>query len=361
MSTPSWLRVAPWVVAGCLCAGCHPTAPQPGNAPAPTKAAAPLEAKQETIAWYGLSAHPYVTLVQTGVEGFEKDSGTAVYKTTGQQPTQDEESANIEALSTKGYKGFAIYPADAAGANGLFAALTKRGQFVVAYGAEPVEGTSASFTVATDIPRAAKQACEELIRAMGDKGAILNVLESVTDPNTKKRDDGIKEVVAKHPNVHIEQTISDMMQQTEAVNKIQGALASLGDKVDGIICTGYNPTVAAVGVLKEWHKDPKHKRIHFIGIDTDPTVLDAIRDGAIEATIAQNPYGHGYVACAALKLLIDGWTPRNGYQFIEAGSWVVTKANVDTFDAQVKEHTRQIADELKTKYLQPPAGSNAAK
>jgi len=329
-----------------LVAACQPSAPPPGgaapNVPAAPKApAAKAPAGPETIAWYGLMAHPYVKLVQTGVAGFEQDSGTAVYQTSGQQPTQDEESGNVEALSTKGYKGFAIYPADAAGANGLFDELKRRGQFVVAYGAEPATPTPAAFTVATDIPKAAGQAAEELIRAMGDRGAILNVLESVTDLNTKKRDDAIKAVVAGHPKVHIEQTINDMMQQTEAITKIQAALSALGDKVDGVICTGYNPTVAAVEVLKEWHKDPQHKRLHFIGIDT----------------VAQNPYGHGYLACAALKLLIDGWTPRNGYQFIDAGSWVVTKENIDTYDAKVKEHTLALAEELKTKYLKPPAGT----
>ena len=316
--------------------------------------AAPGKAGVEPIAWYGMMAHPYVTEVQQGVEASERDNGVAIRKMVGQEWSQDNENVNVEALSTRGHKAFCIYPGDPAGGNGLFAQLKKRGQIVVAYGAEPDLPTPASFTVATDIKGAAMVAAEELIKMMGDKGNILNVLEAVTDINTKKRDDGIKEVVAKHPNVKIIQTISDMIQMSEATTKIQSALAARGKEIDGIITTGYNPTIAAASILTEWHKDPKNKRIKFIGIDTGPTVMQAIRDGNIDATVAQNPFGHGYVSATIAKLMLDGWKPRKDYQYINAGIVVVTKANIDTYTNDVKKITAQIVEDLKTKYLEPP-------
>jgi ribose transport system substrate-binding protein len=173
------------------------------------------------ICWYGMMPHPYMSLVQKGVEACAKDYGVQIYATVGQEWTQANETQNVESLSTRGYKGFSIFPGDPAGANGLFQGLKNRGILVVAFGAEPNLPTPASFTVATDIKGAAMRACEDLIKIMGDKGNILNVLETVTDINTKKRDEGIKEVVAKHPNVHIIQTISDMTQQSVARNKIE--------------------------------------------------------------------------------------------------------------------------------------------
>lgn len=308
----------------------------------------------EPIVWYGMMPHPYKTEVRSGVERFERETGLKVLKVVGQQWTQDNENVNVEALSTRGHKAFSIYPGDPAGANALFGQLKSRGQIVVAYGAEPGLPTPVPFTVATDIKAAAKTAAEKLIEFMGGKGRILNVLELVTDINTKKRDDGIREVVAAHPGVEIIQTISDMTQVSEATVKIQSALAARMDEIDGIITTGYNPTIAAASVLTEWHKDPKHKRIRFIGIDTGETVLRAIRDGAIDATIAQNPPGHGYISCFLLKYLLDGWTPVSDYQFIDAGIVIVTKANVDTYAAEVRTITDRIAAELKTRYLHPP-------
>jgi ribose transport system substrate-binding protein len=191
---------------------------------------------------------------------------------------------------------------------------------------------------------------------MGDKGNILNVLETVTDINTRKRDEGINEVVAKHPNVKIIQTIADMTQVSEATNKIQSALAARGGEIDGVITTGYNPTIAAAAILTEWHKDASHKRIKFVGIDTGPMVIQAIRDGYIDATVAQNPFGHGYISCTILKLMLDGWKPVKDYQFINAGIVFVKKENIDTYPKEVRKITDGIVADLKTKYLTPPAG-----
>lgn len=308
----------------------------------------------EPIVWYGTAPHPYISEVKAGAEAAQRDFSAGIYCMVGQDWSQDNENVNVEALSTRGHKAFSIYPGDAAGANGLFGQLKRRGQLVVAYGAEPALPTPAAFTVATDIKGAAMFACEELIKLMGDKGNILNVLETVTDINTRKRDEGINEVVAKHPNVKIIQTISDMTQVSEATNKIQSALAARAAEVDGMITTGYNPTIAAAAILTEWRKDPNHKRIRFIGIDTGATVLQAIRDGSIDATIAQNPFGHGYLSCAILKLMVDGWKPKQEYQFVNAGIVLVTKNNVDSYAADVRKITDGIVADLKTKYLEPP-------
>ena len=77
--------------------------------------------------------------------------------------------------------------------------------------------------------------------------------------------------MAKHPDVQIIQTLSDMIKMGDATTKLQSALAARAGDIDGIIATGFNPTVAAASLLTEWNKDPTHKYIHFVGIDTDST------------------------------------------------------------------------------------------
>jgi ribose transport system substrate-binding protein len=80
-------------------------------------------------------------------------------------------------------------------------------------------------------------------------------------------------------------------------------------------------------------------------------VLDAIRDGQIDATIAQNPYGHGYISATLLKYLLDGWKPQEGVHFVNAGIAVVTKDNVDTYFDDVLAVTNGIVESLEEKYL----------
>ena len=309
---------------------------------------------EKRIVWYALMVHPYVEEVQKGVIGYERDTGIKIKRQIGQAWTQDNENANVEPLAAQGYKGFSLYPADASAANGLYEELVQHGAYVVSYGAPTVLPTPASFCVATDVKQAAMEATEALIGFMGGKGHILNVLELVEDPNTILRNEGVEAAVAKYPQVQIIQKIAGMESIETSTAKIQDALSARIAEIDGVICTGYTPTVAAATILSEWNQTPGNRRISFVGIDTDQVVLDAIRRGDIDATVSQNPYGHGYITCALLSYILDGWRPNPDNYFVNSGTVLVTKENVDTFQDDVMAITKQIMGELETKYLSPP-------
>jgi ribose transport system substrate-binding protein len=225
---------------------------------------------------------------------------------------------------------------------------------VVAYGAEPSLPTPASFTVATDVRRAAAEACEALVNIMGGNGRILNVLESPTDPNTQLRNQGIEGVAAKYPNVSITQALSGMTEFYAAKEKIQNTLAARSQVIDGMIATGGQATRAAAAVLSEWHANPDHKRIRFIGIDTDPAVMEAIEKGAIDATLAQNHFGQGYISSLLLARMLEGWTPYRPYVFIDAGHIVVNKNNITTFQEELWGFAEGTVADFEKRYLRPP-------
>ena len=309
---------------------------------------------EKKIVWYALMVHPYVEEVQKGVIGYERDTGTTIKRLIGQDWTQDNENANVEPLAAQGYKGFSLYPADASAANGLYEELVANGAYVVSYGAPTLLPTPASFCVATDVKQAAYEATEALIGFMGGEGNILNVLELVEDPNTILRKEGVEAAVAKYPDVQIIQEIAGMESIETSTAKIQDALSARIEEIDGVICTGYTPTVAAATILSEWNGTEGNRRISFVGIDTDQVVLDAIGRGDIDATVSQNPYGHGYITCALLSYLLDGWKANPDEYFINSGTVLVTKGNVDSFQDEIMGITRDIMGKLETTYLLPP-------
>jgi ribose transport system substrate-binding protein len=103
------------------------------------------------------------------------------------------------------------------------------------------------------------------------------------------------------------------------------------------------------------------KRIKFVGIDDDPIVLDAIKDGYVVGTMAQNPYGQGYVAAYVLDLLVGGsctvkddapWikTPQTA-RFIDSGTLVINNANLTAYKDDLKKITADIQKSFKDKYL----------
>lgn len=318
-----------------------------GEAPAE---AAPAQGEYK-LAWYAPAPHPYFEEVLQGVEAFEQEFGIPVEKQIGPDWEQSSQNERVEALAAQGFTHFSIYPADASGANGLYEELTQNGLTVVNFGASTLQPTTASFVVATDVKAAAMQATEALIQSMGGKGKIINVLEVLEDSNTVLRKEGVEEVVAKYPDVEIIQEISGMTSVEEAVEKIGNALSANINQVDGIIATGFTTSVGIAQVLSEYYDTGGNREIHAVGIDTDPTVMKAIEDGVMDGTIAQNPFGHGYLSLLVLKYLAEGYEPVEGVYHIDSGTAFVTKDNLDSYANDIMAVTEQIKSELTTKYL----------
>ena len=277
------------------------------------------------IGSYWPAVHPYYESVKKGLAKHKADFGVDVYSQIGTDWTQPTENEQVAALVAQGYNGLMIFPLDASGANALYTEIVAKGVPIVNFGAATQVPTPASFTVATDVKAAAMIATEKVIATMGKKGGILNVLEVVTDPNTILRKQGVEEVVAKYPDVKIVQTIGDMNDVAQCIEKISNALAAQGDKVNGIVTTGYNPSVAVATILSEM----KNTKIAFVGIDDDPVVLKAIKEGYVTGTFNQNPYLQGYVAPILLEYLIDGLVKKQDYTFIDTAGVLITKENVD--------------------------------
>ena len=336
----------------------------PAGAPAAEEAAAtePAAAEGEAAAlaaagdfkpvWYAPAPHPYYEDVRKGVEAYEAETGITVEKQIGPDWTQDSQNQRMEALAANGFNAFAVYPADASGANGLYEELTATGANIINFGTSTAQPTTASFAVATDVKAAAMRATEELIAAMGGKGNIINVLEVLEDPNTALRKQGIEEVVAQYPDVTIIQEVAGMTSVETAVQKVGDALSANIDKVDGIIATGYTPSVAIAQVLGEYKAQDGARTIHAVGIDTDAIVMQAIKDGVMDGTIVQNPYGHGYLSLLLLQYLSEGYMPKADAYFVDAGFAYANKDNLETYNDDILAVTEQIKTELLDKYLE---------
>jgi len=358
----AWLIISVLVVASmlvaCVAPAAAPSAPAPAEqaevteAPAGEAAAAPAAAGDFKPVWYAPAPHPYFETVLVGVEAFQKETGITVEQQIGPDWNQDSQNQRMEALAAKGFNAFAVYPSDASGANSLYEELTAKGINIANFGTSTNQPTTASFAVATDVKAAAAAAAEELIKAMGGKGNIINVLEVLNDPNTVLRKQGIEEVVAKYPDVKIMQEVGGMTNMEEATQKVSDALSANIDTVDGIIATGFNPSVAIAQVLGEYKAKAGARTIHAVGIDTDPVVIQAIKDGVMDGTIVQNPYGHGYLSLLLLKYLSEGYKPKADIYFIDSGFAFATKDNLDTYNDDIVKVTEQIKADLLTKYLE---------
>ncbi|MDR1948253.1 MAG: substrate-binding domain-containing protein [Spirochaetaceae bacterium] len=297
--------------------------------------------------FYYAAPHPYFVEVEKGVTAWEQENGITLHRDYGSDWTADTLTNKLQALAATGYNLISVYPLP--GVNGAFQELTDRGIKIINFGADsstsnPLgQDTTASFCVATDVKQAAYDAAIAVIDKMGGRGTLLNVLEVLTDPNTVLRQEGVKKACDDKGIAYRETAGIDAIDA--ATQKISDILSANPD-AQGIVTTGQIATAGLVSVLNGMNRD-----IVAVGIDEDEATMTAIRSGKLYGTIAQNPYGHGYLPLEILKELHNGAKIRPGKYFINAGVALVTKDNIDSYSKDITAVTNRIKASLFTEYL----------
>jgi ribose transport system substrate-binding protein len=206
----------------------------------------------------------------------------------------------------------------------------------------------ADFCLSTDVEQAAYKATKAAIDAIGGSGNLVHLTGNKVDSNTQRRIAGVQKAVDETGGkVKVIQTVTDIDTDLQTAQKaVADLLAAKGKQINGIVTTAYNPAVAAAEGVKQ-AKLP----IKVIAIDDDKTILAGIKDGAVAGTVTQNPVGQATVGSYALMKLAGGCTMSQPGVVIDSGSFVVTKANVDTYDTERQAKTADLRKAFDGQYL----------
>ncbi len=294
--------------------------------------------------------HPYFAPMEEAIADAQRDFGLgdSVFKAP-EKWDLNAQNELIETLVAQGYNAFAIFPGDANGSNGTIEELMDEGIPTALVGGCTTQPTMAQFCIATDVANSAYLGTKALIEAIGGEGTIVHFTGFLVDPNTKLRMDAVERAVAETGGkVKLLQHLADVDSQEEADNKINALLAASKDEIDGIITTAYVPSVVAATALRNLGD----KRIKMVGIDDDKIVLDAIRDGFVVGTMAQNPYGQAYIAAYALDRLRHNCQMKPDAPYlIDSGTFLIDASKVDTYKEDLKTLTKEIQSGFQDMYL----------
>ncbi len=266
----------------------------------------------------------------------------------------------ISSLAAQGYNAFLIFPGDATGTRPIVAELADNGIPSIALAGCLQDPSKVLFCMGTDTGHSAYLGTKALIKAMGGHGRIAHFTGFLVDPNTKLRMDNVAKAVAEtNGAVTLVQTIADIDAPEPAQDKINSFLATQGSKIDGIITTAWIPAVVASEALRKIGT----KRIHMIGIDHDPVVLKAIKDGYVDGTMLQNPYGQGYVGSYVMARLASGCKVKDDApwahtaqtaRFIDSGTALAGPNEVDHYLDTMRAITKTLLADFQQKYLTCP-------
>jgi ribose transport system substrate-binding protein len=345
----SWITLSVAVMGlSLLASGCSKKADSTATGASAGKAADTVK-----IALVPGGPHPYFQPWKTAGAQAKTDFklGDVTYNETSAWD-QTKQNDVLKSLAAQGYNAFGIFGVAPDNINSTFTDLERQGFKVASLASCPAGDTdAAAFCLSTDVQQAAYKAAKAAIEAMGGKGNLVHLTGNKVDSNTQRRIAGVQQAVAETGGkVKILQTVTDIDVDLQTAQKASAdLLAAKGKKIQGIVNTAYNPAVASAAAVKQ-----SGLPIKVIAIDDDATILAGIRDGSVTASVLQNPVGQAYVGAYALSKLSEGCTMKEPGKIIDSGSFVVTKANVDNYDAARQAKTTELKAAFDSQYLNCP-------
>jgi ribose transport system substrate-binding protein len=302
--------------------------------------------------------HPYFASMEGAAADVKKqfNIGEVQYRVP-QEWDVAQQNKLIESLVSTGSKAFLLAPGDPVGSVTMMNELKDSGIISAVMAGCVSDPSPAQFCMATDVYKSANMGTKELIKAMGGSGNIVHFTGLFADSNTQLRIKAVEDAVAETGGkVKLLQTIADIDSPQPADEKINAFLASQGAQTNGIISTAWIPSVVASTSLRTLGD----KRIKMVAIDHDPIVLGAIKDGFINGTMLQNPYGQAYLGTYVLDKVLSGCKFKadapfaktaQTAKFIDTGTLFIGADQVDKYVDGLKALTDQLRAKIDSDFL----------
>lgn len=320
------LRFAP-VLFAALAAACgdppSPT-PDPGGGPAPAEAS-----RRVAVIPKG-TTHVFWQAVAAGAgEGAEKTGLEVVFKGPLQENDRAQQIQLVQQFVGEGIAGIALAPLDRSALVPVVKRCKQAGIPVVIFDSA-LDGTPgedfASF-VATDNEASGELAGRHLAQLVAAehadrKARVVLLRYQVGSASTEARERGfLKAMQAAGVEVLVDNRYAGATSgeaKTAALN-----LADQLREADGVFCSNESATV---GMLLALEQLQLAKKLRFVGFDASPPLVQALRDGRLDALVLQDPRRMGALAVEHLQLLLD---EKPVPPVVDTGAVLATPANLD--------------------------------
>ncbi|AOE61033.1 sugar ABC transporter substrate-binding protein [Pseudomonas corrugata] len=180
-------------------------------------------------------------------------------------------------------------------------------------------------TVASDDLEAGRMQMQYLADKMGGKGDIVILLGDLANNSTTNRTKGVKEVLAKYPNIKIEQEQTGTWSRDKGMTLVNDWLTQ-GREFNAVVANNDEMAIGASMALKGAGKEKGS--VLIAGVDGTPDGLNAVKKGDMAVSVFQDAKGQADGSIdTAVKMIKK--------QPVEQSVWVpyrlITPENVDQF------------------------------
>ena len=296
--------------------------------------ATPQATKTIKIVVIGKSVHPYWSNVEKGVIAAGKDLGVEV---TFFVPPKEDVAAQIQTMETyiaQGVTGIALAPSDPNALEPTMKKAMDAGIFVTTLDTPPIDGSVSLVYIGTDNFTAGKIAGQTMASLLPGGGKVGIGRGSDTALNALQRTDGFLEGI-KGTSITTLEPVNDKEDSATALQLANSVIAANPDLAGAFGVYAYNGPAWATAI-KEANAVGKIKLVSF---DATTDIINGIKEGVINATIAQREYDMGYKSVQILKLMAEkGAAPALTEMgavdgVIDTGVDVVTAATLKDYEA----------------------------
>jgi len=299
--------------------------------------------------FYLVTANAALPYWQTAAAGFNRAAGQ--YKVTAKVVGPDNYDPQAElaelqkAVATKP-AGILISVADAAVLQPEIDAAINAGIPVLTIDSDAAASRRLYF-IGTNNLEAGRLGGRRLTEKLtGKKNVVIFTIAG--QPNTEERLKGLKDALSSRPDISIVSVVDVKGDPKTAFDTAQQLLAQTGPKkIDGFVCLESASGKMVSDALKRANATDRV----LVAWDVNQDTLDGIKGGTIDATIAQKPFTMGFVGLKSLDEIfhapprtlskdysVDSFAPYP--VFVDTGSSLVDKNNVDLYIASAAEGTK---------------------
>ena len=245
--------------------------------------------------------------------------------------TAAEQKRMIDDLVAKGIDGMAVSPVDPENQTQTLNETAKH-VLVVTQDSDAPKSDRA-FYVGTDNVAAGRVAGGLIKEAIPQGGKIMLFVGKLDARNAQERLQGIKEAL-QGSNVQILDVRTDDTDRVRAKSNVSDTLVKYPDVVGLVGLWSYN----GPAILSAVQDANKTGAVKIVAFDEEDNTLNGVKQGAIYATVVQQPFEFGYQAIKMMRQYLKGdksSVPPSKQVFVP--TLVIKKDNVDDFITKINQ------------------------
>ena len=246
-------------------------------------------------------------------------------------PTAAEQRRVIDDLLAKGIDGIAISPVDPANQTQMINDVARKA-LVITQDSDAPQSERACY-IGTDNIAAGRQAGDLIKEALPDGGKIMIFVGNLDVRNAQERFQGIKDVL-QGSKVEIIDIRTDGTDRVRAKSNATDALIKYPDIAALVGLWSYN----GPAILNAVTDARKVGQVKIVCFDEEDPTLAGVKDGAIYATVVQQPYEFGYQSVQLIAKVIGGdpsVIPPSKLKIIP--TLIIKRDNVEAFTAKINQ------------------------